>query len=516
MAYFRHLLHFISFFSFFLFSKLPKVFLVLLSTLCFSLPFAGFSQLTEKIVFNNQDSSNDYYLAIPPISGNIQGVMVLVSSFASPEYIFTESKLPNTAMGNDLLTIIASLGTSLWADSASVSRMNHILTHVVKHYSADTAKFVIGALGYAGNTSLRYTEMCYEKPAQFPVLPKAVFAISCPVDLTSLAHWCENEIKKNYYTGDVGDAKYISVILVKQLGTLAEHPGKYIEASPFTRKYSTPPGNEQYLYHLAVRLYYDTDIAWQLKTRRNSYYDTYIPDGSELIKQLLLSGNSDAEFVSSKQPGIRVSGQRSPFSWSVVDEADCIQWIKQSLKIFNPQTYSPVYQLAIPEGWSSERFSLPPDFAKQLSVTGVEDLRFSPGWSDPGSEEHWSYAYLWWLEGNKDIDASFLQDNLKTLYTGLLNRNIKPRKIPMEKIYPVVVKMKNVNTASGDIKTFEGTVNMLNYIDQTPMILNIIVHKKNCADKTHSSLFFEVSPKPFTHPNWVKLNKLNADFSCTK
>ena len=495
--------------------KLQKAVCVMLTTLCFSLPFDGFSQISEKIVFNSQDSTNDYYLAFPPVSGNIQGVMVLVSSFASPEYIFTESKLPNTAMGNDLLTIIASLGTSLWADSASVSRFNRMLTHVVKHYSADTAKFVIGALGYAGNTTLRYTEMCYAKPALFPVLPKAVFAISCPVDLTGLTQWCEQEIKKNYYAGDVGDAKFISDVLTKQLGNYSEHPEKYIEASPFSRN-SGSPGNEQFLDHVALRLYYDVDIDWQLKTRRNSYYDTYIPDGSELIKRLLLSGNAEAEFISSKQPGIRVTGQRSPFSWSVVDEADCIHWIKQSLKIFNPQTYSPVYQLAIPEGWSTERFALPPDFAKQMVVGGVEDLRFFPGWGDPVSEDHWSYAYLWWLEGKKDMDASFLQDNLKIYYSGLLNRNIKPRKIPMEKIYPVVVKMKNVKTASGDTKTFEGTVSMLNYINQEPMILNIIVHEKYCADKAHDILLFEVSPKPFNHPYWVKLNKLNADFSCTK
>jgi len=515
MGHLRQLLNSISNFSFFPFFKLRKAFFTLPVALCFCLPFAGYGQFTEKIIFNNRDSTNDYYLAIPPISGNIQGVMVLVSSFASPEYIFTESKLPNTAMGNDLLTIIASLGTSLWADSESVSRINQILNHVIKQYTADTSKFVIGALGYSGNTCLRYTEMCYANPGRFPVLPKAVFAISCPVDLTGLAQWCEHEIKKNYYAGDVGDAKFILESLTKQLGNYTERPGKYIEASPFTRN-SGSPGNERYLDHVAVRLYYDNDISWQLKTRRNSYYDTYLPDGSEMIKQLLLLGNADAEFIPSKQPGIRVNGQRSPFSWSVVDETECIQWIKQILKIFNPQTYSPVYQLAVPEGWSTERFALPPDFAKQLSVTGVEDLRFFPGWGDPKSEEHWSYAYLWWLDGKKEIDASFLQDNLKTLYTGLLNRNIKARKIPVEKIYPVVVKMKNVSTASGDTKTFEGTVDMLDYINQTPMILNIIVHEKSCADKNHAYLFFEVSPKPFTHPNWEKLNKLNADFSCTK
>ncbi len=75
------------------------------------------------------------------------------------------------------------MGTGLWADSVSVERINHILTHVARQFPVDTAKFALGGLGYAGNIALRYTELCYEKPGQFPVLPKAVFAINCPVDL---------------------------------------------------------------------------------------------------------------------------------------------------------------------------------------------------------------------------------------------------------------------------------------------------------------------------------------------
>jgi hypothetical protein len=139
-----------------------------------------------------------------------------------------------------------------------------------------------------------------------------------------------------------------------------------------------------------------------------------------------------------------------------VDEIECVEWIKSALKIFNPLTYSAVYQFPIPEGWSVERFSLPPDFAKQMTITGVEELRFPPGWGEPSSEEHWSYAYLWWLDGNREITADFLQDNLKLLYSGLLDRNVEPRKIPAAKLYPVTVEMKMVKTEAGDVKTFQG------------------------------------------------------------
>ncbi len=491
-----------------------KSYLVFLIVLFF-IPRQALSQFSEKIIFNNKDSANDYYLAVRPLSGNIQGVQVLLTSFNPPEFVLAESKLANVAYGNDLLTIIASLDQSLCADSSSIDRINQILQHVITHYSADTSKFALGGFMYAGNTALRYTELSYENPSRFPVVPKAVFAINCPVDLVGLARWCEAEIKKDYYAGDVGDAKIILGALTKKYGSYTENAEKYNQLSPFSRDTQTP-GNEKFLKHVAMRLYFDSDIEWQLQNRRNSYYDTYMPDASELVNRLLLSGNPDAEFVSSKQPGIRSNGLRTPYAWSVDDESDCIQWIKKKLKIFNPQTYSPIYLLPVPAKWDIERFALPPGFAKKIPFKGVEELRFFPGWGDPNSEEHWSYLFLWSLDGGPDVDAQVLQTNLTFLYSGLLDRNVEPRKIPKEKLFPVEVKIQNAKTSAGDLKTFAGTVHMLNYIKQEPMILNVKIHVKDCPDKTHSIILFEISPKSSDHPNWQKLDQLNTDFRCNK
>jgi hypothetical protein len=496
---------------------LHKIFrLFLLSLAVISIfPFSVNSQNTEKIIFNSNDSANDYYLAIPPLSGNIRGVQVLLASFMSPESVLSESKLQNVAYGNDLLTIVASMGQGLSADTSTVSRINIILKNVVDHYSPDTSRFALGALGYTGNIVLRYTEMCYENPKLFPIMPKAVFAINCPVDLTGLVHWCEAEIKKNYFPGNVGDAKYILDALAKTYGSYTEHSERYIHVSPFNKD-EPSPGNEKYLAKVAVRLYYDTDISWELKTHRNSYYDTYIPDGSEMIKRLLLEGNEEAEFISSRQPGIRSSGKRTPFSWSLPDEVDCIQWIKQKMNIFSPDTYIPTYLLPVPDGWSVERFSLPPDFAKDIPYRGIEDVRFAPGWGDVKTGDYWSYAFLWRTEGNSDISASILAKALKSYYSGLIARNIAPRKIPESKLVPIVVNIQIVKTASGDLETYSGTISMLDYMAQTPIVLNTLIHKKNCPDKNHGFLFFEISPKPATDPIWQKLNALYSGLECEK
>ena len=83
---------------------------------------------------------------------------------------------------------------------------------------------------------------------------------------------------------------------------------------------------------MAVRVYEDIDVEWQLKERRRSLYDTNILNASELINRLLLSGNNKAEFKTSKQPGQRSNGMRHPHSWSIVDEVECIQW---AIKLFD-------------------------------------------------------------------------------------------------------------------------------------------------------------------------------------
>ena len=43
--------------------------------------------------------------------------------------------------------------------------------------------------------------------------------------------------------------------------------------------------------------------------------------------------------------------------------------------------------------WARETIELPPDFAPDMP-SGVEDLRFPPGWRDPVSANFWSYAIV--------------------------------------------------------------------------------------------------------------------------
>lgn len=487
-----------------------KVFFPIIATVFF-FPFFSNCQNIEKIAFDVKDSTDGYYLAIQPLSKNIKGVVVLLTSFIPPQSLLHETKLQNVAYVNDILTIVASTKQKLYADSSAINRINIILKDVTKRFSADTSKFTLAGYDEAGNIALRYTELTYENPSQFPIQPKAVFGIDTPVDLFGLWHWAERQIKKNYWSGTVGDAKYYLDVMTKENGTIYNNPEKYKRLSPFNKAEETT-GNELNLLNVPIRLYYDTDIEWQLKNRRNSFYDTKMPDGSELINRLLLLGNNKAEFVATKQPGLRSDGVRHPNSLSIVNEVECIQWIKRSLDIFDAHTWAPPYNLMIPGGWTTELFSLPPDFAPQMTYKGMEDIRFAPGWGDLKSDEHWTYSFLWWIEGTPKIDAGILQENLNAYYEGLVARNIASRNIPANKTVPTTTTVKKIKKAPNDLETFKGTVNILDYHTLQPMTLNFLIHVKDSKTKNRTAIFFEISPKPFGHPIWKKLNEIDENF----
>ncbi|MEO5978339.1 MAG: hypothetical protein ABIS36_22770 [Chryseolinea sp.] len=129
---------------------------------------------------------------------------------------------------------------------------------------------------------------------------------------------------------------------------------------------------------------------------------------------------------------------------------------------FDGHKWEPPYELSIPKDWGVERFLLPPSFAPQVSYTGVEDIRFTPGWGNSKSDEYWGYTFLWLLDEMPKTDASIIETNLKKYYTGLITAN----GVPAEKIIPVVAKFQKTATDMGDLQTYIGTVQMTDYISK--------------------------------------------------
>jgi hypothetical protein len=183
---------------------------------------------------------------------------------------------------------------------------------------------------------------------------------------------------------------------------------------------------------------------------------------------------------------------------------------------FDGHKWEAPYHLPIPKDWTFERFLIPIGFAPEIPYKGVEDIRFAPGWAKQNDDEYWTYAFLWYLDNSPNTDANIIAANLKAYYTGLFKINTDSARAVTEKPIPVYTLFKKIPTAKGDAETYTGAIEMGDYMQRKPIKLNCIVHVKSCQEHSKTILFYELSPKPYSHSNWVHLNQLWLDFKCKK
>jgi hypothetical protein len=84
--------------------------------------------------------------------------------------------------------------------------------------------------------------------------------------------------------------------------------------------------------------------------------------------------------------------------------------------------------------------------------------------------------------------------------------------IPKEQLIPVVTSFKAVKQDTGDLKTYAGTIEMLDYMGQKPILLYCKVHLKSCPADNKTFIFYELSPQPLSHTIWQSLDQLWLEF----
>ena len=87
-----------------------------------------------------------------------------------------------------------------------------------------------------------------------------------------------------------------------------------------------------------------------------------------------------------------------------------------------------------PKDWSSESFALPPSFATDFAVSGVEEVRFAPGWDDPDSDRFWTYTFAWYLDGDANLTEQRLEKLVADYFSGLTKSVGRDNGIMPEKI----------------------------------------------------------------------------------
>src|SRR5262249_28234056 len=84
-------------------------------------------------------------------------------------------------------------------------------------------------------------------------------------------------------------------------------------------------------------------------------------------------------------------------------------------------TTKPVPPWSTPAGFRGETIPFPLDFAPGVAPTGVEELRFAPGFLDPAAPGYWSYAFVWRPADPAALDAAALGAELTAYFRGLID-----------------------------------------------------------------------------------------------
>jgi len=81
----------------------------------------------------------------------------------------------------------------------------------------------------------------------------------------------------------------------------------------------------------------------------------------------------------------------------------------------------PVTPWPVPDGWKHELIPFPLGFAPSLTYTGVEEIRFAPGFFKPDARGYWAYTFVWRLEGYPAFEAANIGADLTTYFRGLVD-----------------------------------------------------------------------------------------------
>ncbi|WP_378174776.1 hypothetical protein [Aquimarina sp. SS2-1] len=167
---------------------------------------------------------------------------------------------------------------------------------------------------------------------------------------------------------------------------------------------------------------------------------------------------------------------------------------------------SDINLLSAPNNWRKETIPFPLSFAKSIQHRGTEYVRFSPGWGKQGSEEYFSYVFLWYLDNDPQLSDRQLESELEVYFDGLM-QEVKDRDETILKAKAFFEKIDDQSFA-GKVITYDA------FTTKKEVQLNVVVTYNYCQSSNKYLLLFKISPQPIDHVIWDKLHKVNPNIDC--
>ena len=172
------------------------------------------------------------------------------------------------------------------------------------------------------------------------------------------------------------------------------------------------------------------------------------------------------------------------------------------------------FHLPTPDGWRTETIPFPLTFAPELDYQGLEELRFSPGMFDAGQDDFWTYAFVWWIAADTELDAARLGGDLATYFRGLSLAVAEQNGFePDEPTFHA--ELAEIATEEAGHRVFRGHAETLDaFVTRRNIKLTVRVEIVACGE--HQPVIFELSPRPPEHAVWETLSAIRRGFRCER
>lgn len=191
----------------------------------------------------------------------------------------------------------------------------------------------------------------------------------------------------------------------------------------------------------------------------------------------------------------------------------CLLLLLSPVRIFGQDASEPPI-LESPDSWKKEVIRFPLGFAPSLSYQGVEDLRFSEGWSKKDSPLFWTYAFVWYLDEDPQLSPQKLEEDFVTYFNGLMDA-VSEGQEPNIEVIPQYLALFMEGNGSEGSPDFTGKVITYDaFFTRELITLNFTVRESFCEKTGKYVARFNISPQPFGHEVWEKFGEVKMGVDC--
>ncbi len=281
--------------------------------------------------FDHQDSSKNYAIVYRP-NAPPKKLLILFPGFGeSPFLAERETKIPQVAASNGILTLILSNneGTnSFYIDYNTQFYLDSLIPILMLKYNIPKEAYYLGGFSLGGSGVIKYVQHCSIYDIQLK--PKAVFAIDPPLDFLRLYKVYDGwltDTSKLYNTNKPLYKSFLQKMQTVFNGDLNTAYMNYVQFSPYCYDDKNKFGARLFGM-LPLSIYCEPDFLWAMNEKRWNAYDLNVIDNVSFVNDLNQQGNNLAQIHLTENKGQRrLFNIKFPHSWSIADAHEVVNWL---------------------------------------------------------------------------------------------------------------------------------------------------------------------------------------------